>query len=171
MMATSRLRCMTGNHQGDFNAQVPTYLPTGIFHFFLSYSLYFFSKITGQTAIDIPSIIVSNKHPQHYADDDGADYLHPNTARPDFLRYRRGSDTSSASSGHNQLHPVKNVSSPTRSISSLSSGESVAQGIPNLLLSPPIEPNYDFPLGATGDVLENMENSEWQQILHDADKE
>lgn len=34
-----------------------------------------------------------------------------------------------------------------------------------------MEPSYDFPLGATGDVLQTMENSEWQQILRDADKE
>ncbi|KAI8579947.1 hypothetical protein K450DRAFT_239855 [Umbelopsis ramanniana AG] len=128
---------------------------------------------SGHTAIDIPSIIVSNKHPQHHPNegDDTADYLHPNTARPNSTRYRRGSDTSSASSGHSQLHPITTSSSPTKSLSSYGSGGSAANSLPNLLLSPPMSPSYDIPQGITGDVLENMENSEWQQILRDADKD
>jgi hypothetical protein len=97
--------------------------------------------------------------------------LHPKTARPNFKRYRSGSDTSFASSGHNQLHPIAIASSPTNSFSSWGSDGSVANDLPNILLSPPIDPSYDIPLGTTGNVLENMENSEWQQILRDADKD
>ncbi|KAG2185318.1 hypothetical protein INT44_002108 [Umbelopsis vinacea] len=127
---------------------------------------------SGHTAIDIPSIIVSNKHPQHHTDEgeDTPDYLHPNTARPKLTKYRRGSDTSSASSGHSQLHPITTSSSPTtKTLSSYGSNASAANSLPNLLLSPPMSPTYDIPPRTTGDVLENMENSEWQQILRDAD--